>query len=507
MGFQGLIFSSLLGLALAEEEPSPVGVAVAATLLGAISFQMTLFYLLNHSDPDMRFYSYKVISSTISIFCAVLLFQSINGVLEVWLNLEEQNVVVVTIVDMLHMVFWFCMMQLALAKISGAIGSKPTDLKKMESQMKCWATLLAHMTGFAAINAWATVQQWDIFTSNFILSFVPIPLALAGLFCMQRVTDSVREKVSMGDDGEKDEFEEAWDEETEEAENDVMGLALSFLTVQGLRFMISGVMPNEEGQEEGKSAAEHSSMQVYELLAMGIVFIALMSYSIYQEPEEDEEHGHGAKTIEEHEANEKKKRLIGTITDTFGMTFAWCCFFGARWFFGSIKSLAAEPMVEAVALALFLSFVSFSVIRVLDKIADSPVTGEKADDIIKEIIGAIGILVGFAWEQSFDAAVDNLAEGLHTGYPALTKLAMAVFCVVLIVPAWRHWILPMVEEDGWRFGVVIEGEHQLEEMKKLLHEMEHKEHEEKKKKEKEKEHLKHLAEGHYQKMEGGHGGH
>ena len=41
-----------------------------------------------------------------------------------------------------------------------------------------------------------------------------------------------------------------WDDECEEAENDVMGLAVSFTTVNALRFFISGCLPNEEGKEE-----------------------------------------------------------------------------------------------------------------------------------------------------------------------------------------------------------------------------------------------------------------
>ena len=39
---------------------------------------------------------------------------------------------------------------------------------------------------------------------------------------------------------EKDPFEQMWDDETEEAENDVMSLTISFMTVNAWRFAILG---------------------------------------------------------------------------------------------------------------------------------------------------------------------------------------------------------------------------------------------------------------------------
>jgi len=561
--------------------------------------------------------------------------------------------------------------------------------------------LLAHLAGFASINAWGAIQQLPAFQSP-LMSFAVLPLAACGQFALQRATDYLRETVAAGD-GEKDEKEKSWDRACEDAENDVMGLTLSFNLVQALRFTITSALPGQDGKEPQEILHDHTLAQAAQLLGCGMCCIPVMvimflrmkkkeiegeddedelSESESEEEEEEQEEHHEETKLEyskgdrvqgkRKDANEKEywhhagvklvyedgsgsyvldwddgeskdlirkskdmrkealpkvdhkvevlkegswilatvtsvqpgllkvkhsdqkaerkalsdireevqsqnkekpeeeedeslfERLMGALTITFAMAFAWSTFFAAQMGLATFPVLT-DPMVLAVALTLFISFVSFSAIRLLDLIDDfckdtsslcvaksvvgrgylmvhptqqrvmqSPAgengkarrsefvaeertdkgktcmmlkhgstwvlkngklsadkkdkakacldkvkkpdsTGKvriaindreydlypkggdstkKVDLCLKKVIRALGILVGFGWEQCFDEAVESLSKVMPA--PHIAKFGLALFCIVIIVPAWKWYVLPMSEQAGWKFGFVVD---------------------------------------------------
>jgi len=478
-GLRILFLMGMLAFAVAEEEEkaSDVSVGMAATLLGTVMFQMTMYYFLNHKDKDMRKHSYEVVVSTISIFCAVLLFQSVNDIFEDKF-LKGRSPSTQIMFDFCHMLIWYATTQLSLAYISGAIGKKPTNLEEMECNMKCFAVLLAHITGFASINAFASVQQLGFFKQSPLHAFLVVPLAVIFQFSLQRITDTLRTKFALAD-GDMDEFEQGWDEETEEAENDVMGLVVSFTTVQAIRFAVNGTLPNTEGALPPEVLFSATGSQVFMLVGFGMLFLALLAVLVGSEKSEQEIEGENEADAE---SDELKDRLLETAAVVAIMGFAWCLFFSSRMFLAGYPDLQ-ENMVLNLTIALSISFVSFACIRLLDIAQDADWSGEKVDSVIEKIIVAFGILVGFAWEQTFDTAVASLAS--RTSAPGEMKLVLAFFCVILIVPAWRYYMLPMVVQKGWMYGFVIQGHehlHELAEGHKQLEEEEEKMKEEKAKK-------------------------
>merc|ERR1711966_295669 len=111
--------------------------------------------------------------------------------------------------DMVHMLIWFTNLQILLCAFSGAVTVDYDAIKedeeavekekeRRELNMKCYATLMAHLTGFASINAWGSLQQLPFFSQNPLLAMSSVVIAFLGQFFLQQCTAKIRNHVNMG---------------------------------------------------------------------------------------------------------------------------------------------------------------------------------------------------------------------------------------------------------------------------------------------------------------------
>lgn len=479
-------------------------VQVSAMLIGAITFVVCLFHLVNWPDDDIRLYSMDIISVTISIFTAVLMFQGINQFLEYAITDLWQWTQCT--IQFLHCAIYIPLMQITIGYFSGMIGElKPVNLKerkwtifdglrsdfgreladleicyvrnrdalksvwidpfgvevavqlksveldRRKRMMRCWGMLLAHMSGFAAINAGGTMQHMEIFARNPLMALIPViimPLFLQVLFFL---SDMYRDqKLSAATCEEHVHRVNLCRHHVVEGENDVSSLAVSFLAVQVLRFAVCGVLPDVEGVEDPEQ--RHWNASIIALFLFGIVFtvfaVLLASAphnngNIAGVPGEGE--GHDEHHILEAEEDPIAVRLLEIGTNTFAMSFAWSFLFGIRWV--CVKAIPSmfPSLIGRVSLALVVSIFSGAVVFLLDAIDDSfrargnARAGIKA---IRTIISAVAILVGFSWEHCFDGSVAAVAS--TTKHRAQTKLLLGLFVFIVLVPAWRSHILTKV---------------------------------------------------------------
>lgn len=463
-----------------QEVADELDVGIAATLFGCVSVVMMLYYLLHIPKPHIRKYTYETVSSTISIFCAVLLFQSCHDFVEEFF-LEGASELTVVGVCFLHRMLWHVALQVTLARICRVnaeasarafLMRNPDSIKELEVDLKCWGLLLAHINGFASINFWGSVQHLPFFSQNAFCSAITILLSVGFQWFLLLVTDWVREGT-VGTDGRKDKLEALWDESAEETENDVMALTQSFLLVQTVRYAICGVFANDEGEEPSKVLFSHPLSHTIALYFFGVCCLLVYGGVVYrfgsklpneeeeeslaeelqeEESEEGPEEGRRTESRRRHEENSLRKLQV--LLMCCGMSLAWSTFYASQWGLASFNwgDRQEDETLFHLVLAVCLSVVSFAMIWVLDFLAGLECTKEKVDRVLYEVVGALGILIGLAWEKNFDSAVVALAS--QTRHPILMKLPLSVFCALLVVPAWKLYMLPMIVHQGWRFGFV-----------------------------------------------------
>eukprot|EP00747_Dinoflagellata_sp_TGD_P120063 gnl/TRDRNA2_/TRDRNA2_173158_c0_seq3.p1 gnl/TRDRNA2_/TRDRNA2_173158_c0~~gnl/TRDRNA2_/TRDRNA2_173158_c0_seq3.p1 ORF type:complete len:374 (-),score=72.03 gnl/TRDRNA2_/TRDRNA2_173158_c0_seq3:591-1565(-) len=294
------------------------------------------------------------------------------------------------------------------------------------------------MTGFASIQSWSRIQQHPLFSQSPIASLCILPLCFVGTNLLFQAFDVVRDRIS-GSDGVVDKSEEMWDAEAEEAENDVIGLSISFTTTQALRYAILGVLPDEEGVESDAAHAQSSreaawlfgSIPVWALLILLAVKAA--SYGAHQ-----------------YGLHSKARRMAGIFLNIFSMNLAWCLLFGGRALLVYlIPGSSPELITSKTALALGLSAFSFAIIFALDKVADrqseKATSANKSDKkAIIKIITSLGLLIGFSWEQCFDAAIDSMTEMFM--HPHIAGLVISACLCAIVIPAYWMYILPSLLE-------------------------------------------------------------
>lgn len=461
-----------------------VDISVSMMLCGGMTFQMMIFYAVNHHDVEMRLYSWEVLSNTISIFTSVLVFTAFNHTVEK-LFLAEQTKVVEAIVAYLILFFWLTVLNFTTMHIA-----RNVEYEKRVT-LAAWNTLFAHTGGFASIAAGGCVQHFAVIKQSKIL-FLLVALVHCGfvflvfwLLAHTRAyfwnisttsmamvpTSSMRKNDSKGQlqllSGEKaavngdevvplnsakvhdqEEAMELWTESIEDAENDVASISLSFLCTQGFRYIVSGRVPNKEGLEEGLKASDMTLMASVLLGVLGLMCAGgVVAATFARQGLDKSPHRDRAWLI----------RLLTVVKGSCAMCLAWCVFYTSKWEMRRTFLMDADIVHWQVLLALFVSGLSFAFIWFLDKLADSEATSNEMDRALESLISGLSVLVGFAWEQSFEGAVEHITEHMSKymkSASVFAELLMSLLIALIVIPAWRSYILT----NMWKVDLFVNSE-------------------------------------------------
>jgi len=273
------------------------------------------------------------------------------------------------------------------------------------------------------------------------LSLLPVIITIAVLALLFQGSRILRYKVRESARLQGQELHRAamLNEAVSEGEKDIMALATSFLIVQVVRYATTGLLADEEGIEEEVRLHEVLTWKQPALSwCIGGVFVVISVVC-------SAVRGMVCKG-DDAEEESLAELITDIVVNASAMASAWCMFAGARWAWTlqPLFSINVLSIDGRILLALTLSFTCFCVVYVLDQIDDAlraqAGPSRSSGRMIASIVNAVSVLVGFAWEHSFDGAVTAVAS-LNTESPKLTKFVLGVCVFVVLLRPWRKYIL------------------------------------------------------------------
>ncbi|CAK9065371.1 unnamed protein product, partial [Durusdinium trenchii] len=352
--------------------------ALSIMLIGTVAFILTLFYLLNSNDKDVKRFSWGVLSASICTFMGVRLGTAYNANWSYYVagpDASEESQI--KAFGMLA-IGWYLVLQFLLAYMCGLItGNKSRDFKSMVLNLKCWAVMLGVVTGSSSMSFFSLIQ--DYYKSNLLILYLMPLITFLSLHAIYAVGDSVRYRLAMLNDGMIDIYEEAFDKFSDETENVVIGLAVSHVITQTVRFHLTGTLPAPTGASRPGTEVERSD--IISLASSSVLYIII--FIVLEQLMKESCFKTGIKMI-------------------MANCVAFALFYSTTWFTSEV--LAFQGVAAALVVALGVTWAGFATMICLDALADLDCTGPVFDRNLRLMVMPTATLIGFGWKGAFAAA-------------------------------------------------------------------------------------------------------
>ena len=402
--------------------PMDVDFALSIMLIGSVAFVLTLFYLLNSQDVDIKRFSWGVLSGSICTFMGVRLGTAYNACWSFYVAGPDASLESQIMAFGVLAIGWYLLLQFILAYWCGLLtGKHDPDFKALVLNLKCWAVMLGVVTGSSSMSFFSLIQEYE--KSNLVILYSMPLFTFLVLTLIYHLGDSARHHVASLD-GHIDDFEEAFDRFSDETEDVVIGLAVSHVITQTLRFSLTGTLPAPTGASRPGTEVEYRD--IVSLASSSIVYVILFLACEQCIP-----------------------KSWGRLKKRFKMILANCVafalFYSFTWF--ALTVLELQGPAQGLVVALGVTWGGFAVMVFLDKLADLDCTGPVFDQNLRNLVMPISTLIGFGWKGAFADAGASLVQKVHWFPAPLEQAILAVFLLSVILPAWRLYILPKVMYD------------------------------------------------------------
>jgi len=487
-----------------DEGNMQVTVTVAIMLFFMLAIVVGLLYLVNCSDTDIQANSYRMVSDTMSVFCAVLLNQSLFSFFVEQL-IEGKHPRILGVRDhringafgcFVFVAFWAITVYMCWA-------ARKADFE----QQRLYATshLGGHCIAFAGIySATQFLHAGHLGRSG---TYGLTAMTIFGAIALLTVVWIVSARIVRGKRLRGKHVLEA----IEEGQIDAIVLTMSFIVNQLIcQWALDGRLPHLHGKQ---SDIRWRDVRYMTCVALG--FLVVYGFTIIAK----KRYGNSGSGQEQ---KEPKDILLSIVEQWLAMSMSWCVQWGSLWsmqlLFSSVHEVTAE--LTHVINAFFVSFMCVLMIVVVDKIADRledpqgqkdarrtilkvdrAITGPLHDGgkVVKHaattsdlegisptssvtatafhhleqmglkqvenaevgsglrgVIVAIGLLVALSWDKAFDAAMETVVEGMSMAseqgglgsHEVVYKCALGLMMLAFVLPAWYWYIVPQAMPKG-----------------------------------------------------------
>lgn len=388
-----------------KPEGDHAGYLFAIGMFGTIVTLAVVFSMASMDNSTVKCYTWASLDNVTAVFVAVLFFQAFDTLLDEWALPDTHKVAVQT----LHAVFL-----LVLAFVLS------WQLRKDETNLAIFCAAGAHYVSFASMHAAILFlnHHWSSFVYEVFIGLTIIMLFMGVLYA---ATEAGRRAAKFEDEG--------WQDKFDDLQNDFGAMAVAVCWSLLVRACIAGEYHHISADEE--SEEEHTSAERMTMLIYAIAMIPIAGFSVRMMSSAS------ARMEAEGTLTYGKKRAIMFISAVLCMSVAWGFLLWGEWEFDKVKGEGGPEIQGKVYFALTATCLSCLAIIGLGLSGSS----SRGRHERKVLLVALSLLVGWSWEESFDAAVEAVTE--ETGHAGRTKIAIALALGCIILPVYAKFLKPI----------------------------------------------------------------
>jgi len=391
-------------------------------LLGGIGFIFSMYYMVNSHLPGVSAQTWSMISTSVSIFAAVMTYNCVKTLSLMVFSLkeaagEESDAAYHAVTGQHVLVSTFGLVMWWLVVLTMLFVQRMSKLR-----LVAWGTIGGHILGFAAIDLYGgTIAMLPMFHDSpskhllvLLIYVATVPLFVAPL----RFLIVLILKVVHVPEKAVDRFHD----QCKDTAIDFFCMGASFVICLTCRGYIQYSRTGKAADAHAVSV-KHAPHETGILILCGLVFLAL---------------GGSCRAVHAKMSEGALGSLTDVLATTLSLSSAWCLLDAANWFFlhRFEKAIMAKLCVAMTFSAVFV-IATVGLSRLLNTLHGS------MKQVLRGEFLAISLAVGLGWEHLFDTALEDAGEFVED--PTRKKLFVSLITLALVAvvfPAWTVYMLP-----------------------------------------------------------------